>query len=76
MSLRVKDRLGTGEVDGLNDDEWKCFKGDAEVDCIYVLMCKIVKKSNEAHNFLKVKIFDVCKSPEHQLEGQPAASPL
>ena len=21
----MKDRLGTDEVDGLNDDEWKCF---------------------------------------------------
>ena len=30
----MKVRLGTDEVDGLNDDEWKCFKGDAEVDCI------------------------------------------
>ena len=64
----MKDRLGTDEVDGLNDDEWKCFKGDAEVDCIYVLMCKIVKNSNEAHNFLKVKIFDDNRDLEEKKE--------
>ena len=57
-SLRLKDLLGIDDVVWVCDNEWKCFTGDAEVDCIYVLMCKIVRNNNEAHNFLKVKMLD------------------